>query len=107
MENLIFGLGVMVIGLLVVFLGLIILIVFIKVLSIITEKTSGEKKPVKVETAAPVTPPPAPVAAPAVQEGVSAEVIAAVSRYEPSGSPPSESANCPRNRSATAPRPPN
>ena len=78
MENLIFGLGVMVIGLLVVFLGLIILIVFIKVLSIITEKTSGEKKPVKVETAAPVTPPPAPVAAPAVQEGVSAEVIAAI-----------------------------
>ena len=35
MENLIFGLGVMVIGLLVVFLGLIILIVFIKVLSFI------------------------------------------------------------------------
>ena len=43
MENLIFGLGVMVIGLLVVFLGLIILIVFIKVLSFITDRTTGEK----------------------------------------------------------------
>ena len=41
MENLIFGLGVMVIGLLVVFLGLIILIVFIKVLSMITDRPSG------------------------------------------------------------------
>lgn len=43
MENLIFGLGVMVIGLLVVFLGLIILIVFIKVLSFITDRSTGEE----------------------------------------------------------------
>ena len=43
MENLIFGLGVMVIGLLVVFLGLIILIVFIKVLSFITDRTTGAR----------------------------------------------------------------
>ena len=50
MENLIFGLGVMVIGLLVVFLGLIILIVFIKVLSFITDRTTGEKKPEKAAT---------------------------------------------------------
>ena len=66
MENLIFGLGVMVIGLLVVFLGLIILIVFIKVLSFITDRTTGESAP-------PVAAP-----APAVSEGVSAEVIAAI-----------------------------
>ena len=62
MENLIFGLGVMVIGLLVVFLGLIILIVFIKVLSFITDRTTGEKKPEKAKPAAPVVPAP-PVAA--------------------------------------------
>ena len=68
MENLIFGLGVMVIGLFVVFLGLIILIVFIKVLSFITDRTTGEKKPEKAKPAAPV------VSAPPV----SAEVIAAI-----------------------------
>ena len=79
MENLIFGLGVMVIGLLVVFLGLIILIVFIKVLSFITDRTTGEKKPEKAKPAAPVvSAPPVAAPAPAVSEGVSAEVIAAV-----------------------------
>lgn len=79
MENLIFGLGVMVIGLLVVFLGLIILIVFIKVLSFITDRTTGEKKPEKAKPAAPVvSAPPVADPAPAASEGVSAEVIAAI-----------------------------
>ena len=79
MENLIFGIGVMVIGLLVVFLGLIILIVFIKVLSFITDRTTGEKKPEKAKPAAPVvSAPPVAAPAPAVSEGVSAEVIAAI-----------------------------
>lgn len=79
MENLIFGLGVMVIGLLVVFLGLIILIVFIKVLSFITDRTTGEKKPEKAKPAAPVvSAPPVAAPAPAVSEGVSAEMIAAI-----------------------------
>ena len=75
MENLIFGLGVMVIGLLVVFLGLIILIVFIKVLSFITDRSTGEKKPEKAKPAAPVvSAPPVADPAPAASEGVSAEV---------------------------------
>ena len=79
MENLIFGLGVMVIGLLVVFLGLIILIVFIKVLSMITDRASGEKKPEKAKPAAPVVPaPPVAAPAPAESEGGSAEVIAGI-----------------------------
>lgn len=79
MENLIFGLGVMVIGLLVVFLGLIILIVFIKVLSFITDRTTGEKNPEKAKPIAPVvSAPPVAAPAPAVSEGVSAEVIAAI-----------------------------
>ena len=79
MENLIFGLGVMVIGLLVVFLGLIILIVFIKVLSFITDRSTGEKKPEKAKPAAPVvSAPPVADPAPAASEGVSAEVIAAI-----------------------------
>lgn len=79
MENLIFGLGVMVIGLLVVFLGLIILIVFIKVLSMITDRSTGIKKLEKAPAAAPVVPaPPVAAPAPAVSEGVSAEVVAAI-----------------------------
>ena len=77
MENLIFGLGVMLIGLLVVFVGLIILIGFIKILTMVTSHLSGEKK--KASAPAPATEPvKAPVAAPAQPEGIPAEVIAAI-----------------------------
>lgn len=78
MENLIFGLGVMLIGLLVVFVGLIILIGFIKILTMVTTRLSGEKKqkaPAPAPAAEPIM---APVAAPAQPEGVPAEVIAAI-----------------------------
>ena len=80
MEKLIFGLGVMLIGLLVVFIGLIILIGFIKILTMVTTRLSGEKKqkasaPAPAPAAEPIL---APVAAPAQPEGVPAEVIAAI-----------------------------
>lgn len=77
MDKLIFGLGVMVLGMLVVFTGLVILIGFIKLLTLITARTSGAKKK---EAAADPTSEPVntPAAAPALPEGVSAEVIAAI-----------------------------
>lgn len=78
MENLIFGLGVMLIGLLVVFTGLIILIGFIKILTMVTTRLSGEKKQKAPASAPAAEPVKAPVAAPAQPEGVPAEVIAAI-----------------------------
>lgn len=77
MEKLLFALSVMVIGMLVVFAGLIILIGFIKLLTLITARTARESK--KEAAANPnLEPVNTPAAAPALPEGVSAEVIAAI-----------------------------
>lgn len=81
MEKFGFGLGVMGIGLIVVFVGLIILIAFIKILTAITTALNGEKKkPATQPEAKPAAEAPVSVstAADAGNEGIPAEVIAAI-----------------------------
>ncbi len=72
--NLLESLGVAALGLLTVFAGLVILIVFIKILTAFTSRLDDKKKSdapavVKEEPVAP---------APAVEEGIPADVIAAI-----------------------------
>ncbi len=77
MEGLVFSLSVAIIGVLVVFVGLTLLIFCIKAITAIVG--AGEKKPktqaVEKASAPAVS---APVATPVVQEGIPAEVVAAI-----------------------------
>lgn len=79
MENLMFGLGVALLGICVVFVGLVILIGFIKLLSVGNQLFDGKKKkeaPAKAET--PAAPVAEPAAVQAAEEGISPEIIAAI-----------------------------
>lgn len=80
MENLTFSFGVTLLGMITVFLGLVILIVFITVLGKITSRAEKKKTitaPAAVEK--PAEPAPAePISQPQAAEGISPEVIAAI-----------------------------
>ena len=75
MEKFMFGLGVMALGMVVVFVGLLILIGFIKILGSVT--MAGQKKKSKLTDNAAETVAEAP-AAPVVEAGIPAEVVAAI-----------------------------
>ncbi len=75
MEQLTFGLSVALIGILVVFSGLVIIIGFIKIVGIFG--ADRKRKPVENPAEA-VTAPAIPTPAPIVEEGVSPEIIAAI-----------------------------
>ena len=82
MENLTFSFGVTLLGMITVFLGLVILIAFITALGKITSRAEKKKTaPVAAPAAAekPAEPAPAePVSQPQAEEGISPEVIAAI-----------------------------
>ena len=82
MENLTFSFGVTLLGMITVFLGLVILIAFITVLGKVTSRAEKKKTaPVAAPAATekPAEPAPAePVSQPQAEEGISPEVIAAI-----------------------------
>lgn len=73
MQQLTFGLSVALIGILVVFVGLCIIIFFIKVISLLGGG-KGKAKPSAPKASAPTIPTPAPI----VDEGVTPDIIAAI-----------------------------
>ena len=76
MEKLTFGLGVMALGMVVVFAGLFILIGFIKILGMAANAGSQKKKINSNE--APKAAAPSVSAAPVVEAGIPADVVAAI-----------------------------
>ncbi|MDD3335231.1 MAG: OadG family protein [Eubacteriales bacterium] len=75
MDHLSFSLSVALIGILVVFTGLVILIFCMKGISLLAN--TGTKKEKKEKPIAPVAAP-TPIAAPVVEAGIPADVIAAI-----------------------------